>query len=77
MQQTGLQGLRPESGIETNFRFYRKVPITKKNPIKGVGIVAEWLTIRDMLSNGIAEPLTLCTMLSTFSRDNLMGMMDR
>lgn len=33
-QQTGPQGFRPESGIETNFRFYRKVPITKKNPLR-------------------------------------------
>lgn len=33
-QQTGPQGFRPESGIETNFRFYRNVPITKKNPLR-------------------------------------------
>lgn len=33
-QQTGPQGFRPESGIETNFGFYRKVPITKKNPLR-------------------------------------------
>lgn len=64
-------GLKPISGFTGNFQSL------KKYPIKGVGIVAGWLTIRDMLSNGIAEPLTLCTILSTFSRDNLMGMMDR
>jgi len=52
-------GLKPISG-------YRKVPITLKKNINGVEIEADRLTIRDMLSNGIAEPLVLCTISSTF-----------